>query len=287
MRAFRLMLVWLAVLAGVPVLAACVGSPPDTTAVSGALRVLAPTSLTNVLPVLVYQFTTTHGDVHVQVTYGPDVRSDASGPDAASAGGRASAGPDAASAGGRASAGPDAASAGGRASAGPSDVVLVEGASALAGVAAGPPRVFADDQIVLAVPLGDPGSLGGVPDLARPGLRVARCAPVQPCGQTADSILGAAGIRLAQPILVDDVRSAIDLVVRHEADVALVYRTDAQQFQDSVTAVEFPESSDAVAQFQAATLDRAANPDAAKAFVDFLVSDRGRDILSGHLFQLP
>ena len=54
-------------------LAACLGNPPRTS-VSGDLRVLAPTSLTNVLPVLVYQFTTAHGGVKVQVSYGPDVR---------------------------------------------------------------------------------------------------------------------------------------------------------------------------------------------------------------------
>ena len=165
-------------------------------------------------------------------------------------------------------------------------MLLVEGPSALTGTA-GSPTVFARNQFVLAVPLGDPLALGRVPDLARPGLRVARCAPAQPCGQYADSILGAAGVQLAAPVLVDDVRAAIDLVANGQADVAMVYRTDAQQFQDRITAVEFPESSDAVAPFQAATLARATNPAAAKAFVDFLASGPAQDILSGHFFQLP
>jgi molybdate transport system substrate-binding protein len=245
-RPVRLILRWLAVLACLPALAGCVGNPPGA-APSGDLRVLAPTSLTNVLPVLVYQFTTAHGGVKVQVSYGPDVRSAAQ----------------------------------------PGDVLLVEGASAFAGVQAGPSTVFANDQFVLAVPLGDPLALGSVPDLARPGLRVARCAPTQPCGRGTDALLTAAGVQLAAPILVDDVRSALDLVIRHEADVAMVYRTDAQQAQDTITAVEFPESAQAVAQFQAATLTRATNPDAAKAFVQFLVSGPAQDILSGHFFQLP
>jgi molybdate transport system substrate-binding protein len=199
------------------------------------------------LPVLVFQFTTAHGGVKVQVSYGPDVRGTAQ----------------------------------------PGDVALVEGASALAGVQAGSPTVFAHDQLVLAVPLGDPLALGSVPDLARPGLRVARCAPAQPCGQVADSLLTAAGVALAAPILVDDVRSALDLVIQNKADVALVYRTDAQQAQDTITAVEFPESSQALAQFQAVTLTRATNPEAAKAFVDFLVTGPAQDTLSGHFFQLP
>jgi molybdate transport system substrate-binding protein len=212
----------------------------------GELRVLAPSSLSDVLPVLVYQFTTAHGGVHVVTSIGPDVR----------------------------------------ASAQPGDVLLVEGPSALSGTT-GPATVFARDQFVLAVTPGDPLAIGQVADLARPGLRVARCAPAQPCGQYADAILGAAAIQVAAPLLVDDVRSALDLVEKKQADVALVYRTDAQQLQDQITAVEFPESSDAVAQFQAAVLARAANPNAAKAFVDFLVSGPGQDILTGHFFQTP
>jgi molybdate transport system substrate-binding protein len=245
-RSVRLILGSLALLACLPGLVGCVGHPPGAS-LRGDLRLLAPTSLTNVLPVLVYQFTTAHGGVKVHVTYGPDVR------------GTAPSG----------------------------DVLLVEGASALAGVEAGQPTVFAHDQFVLAVPLTDPLALGSVPDLARPGLRVARCAPAQPCGQGADALLAAAGVHLTAPILVDDVRSALDLVVHNQADVAMVYRTDAQQAQDTITAVEFPESSQEVAQFQAVTLARSTNPDAAKAFVDFLVTGPAQDILSGHFFQLP
>jgi len=163
---------------------------------------------------------------------------------------------------------------------------MVEGPSALTGTD-GPATVFARDQFVLAVALGDPLAVGDVGDLARPGLRVARCASAQPCGQYADALLAADGVHLAAPILVDDVRSAINLVVHGQADVAMVYRTDAQQFQDSVTAVEFPESSQVPADFQAAALSRTTNPSAAKAFVEFLASGTAQDILTGHFFQLP
>jgi molybdate transport system substrate-binding protein len=238
------MVAWLTVLASLPALTACVGNSPAS--VGGELRLLAPTSLSDVLPVLAYQFTTSHGGVHVTTTFGPDVG----------------------------------------ASATPADVLLVEGPSALTGTT-GPATVFARDQFVLAVALGDPLAVGDVSDLARPGLRVARCAPTQPCGQYADAILAADGVHLAAPVLVDDVRAAIDLVVHGQADVAMAYRTDAQQFEDSITAVEFPESSEVLAQFQAATLSRSTNPDAAKAFVEFLGSAPAQDILSGHFFQLP
>jgi molybdate transport system substrate-binding protein len=232
------------VLASLPALTGCGGDSPA--AIGGELRLLAPTSLSEVLPVLVYQFTTSHAGVHVSTTFGPDVRT----------------------------------------SEAPGDVLLVEGPSALTGTT-GPATVFANDQFVLAVAPGDPLAVGDVNDLARPGLRVARCAPTQPCGQYADALLAADGVHLAAPMLVDDVRAAIGLVVHGQADVAMVYRTDAQQFQDTTTAVEFPESSQVLAQFQAATLSRSTNPDAAKAFVEFLGSGPAQDILSGHFFQLP
>ena len=243
MRSVRVMVAWLTVLASLTALAGCGAASPES--LGGELRLLAPTSLQNVLPVLVYQFTTTHGGVHIATTFGPDVRPSV-----------------------------------------PGDVLLAEGPSALTGTT-GPATVFATDQFVLAVALGDPLAVGDVGDLARPGLRVARCAPVQPCGQYADAILAADGVHLASPILVDDVRSAIDLVAHGQADVAMVYRTDAQQFQDNITAVEFPESSQVLAQFQAAALARSTNPSAAKAFVEFLGSGQAQDILSGHFFQLP
>ena len=245
MRSVRVILAWLTVVAVLPALTGCGGSSGGG-AVAGDLRVLAPTSLSDVLPVLVYQFTTRHGGVHVTTAFGPDVRGSAPSGDA----------------------------------------LLVEGPSALAGTT-GPATVFARNQFVLAVPLGDPLAIGDVADLARPGLRVARCAPSQPCGQYADAILAADGVHLAAPVIVDDVRSAIDLVAHGQADVALVYRTDARQFQDSITAVEFPESSDVVAQFQAATLAGSKNSAAAKAFVEFLGTGPAQDILSGHFFQLP
>ena len=247
MRSVRVMLAWLTVLLGLPALAGCGGTPDSS--LGGELRVLAPASLSEVLPVLVYQFTTSHGGVHVSTTFEPDVRA----PGATEP---------------------------------PGDVLLVEGPAGLTGTD-GSTTVFAHDQFVLAVALGDPLAVGDVADLARPGLRVTRCAPVQPCGQYADAILAADGVHLAAPMLVDDVRSAINLVVHGQADVAMVYRTDAQQFQDSITAVEFPESSAVVAQFQAATLSRSTNPSAAKAFVEFLGSGPAQDILSGHFFQLP
>ena len=244
MRSVRVMVAWLTVLVSLPTLTGCGGD--SAASLGGELRLLAPTSLTDVLPVLAYQFSTSHAGVHITTTFGADVRTSA----------------------------PSA------------DVRLVEGSSALTGTT-GAATVFARDQFVLAVALGDPLAIGDVNDLARPGLRVARCAPTQPCGQYADAILAADGVHLSTPVLVDDVRAAIDRVVHGEADVALVYRTDAQQFQDSITAVEFPESSQVVAEFQAATLSGATNPDAAKAFVEFLGTAPAQDILSGHFFQIP
>jgi molybdate transport system substrate-binding protein len=245
-RPVRVILAWLTVLACLPALSGCVGTPASATALSGDLTVLAPTSLTDVMPVLVYRFTTVHGGIHITTSFGPDVRPTAP----------------------------------------PGDVLLTEGTTAASG-ATGPPATFAVDQFVLAVPLGDPKAVGQVADLARPGLRVARCGPAQPCGRYADAVLAAAGVTLSGPLLADDVRSAIGLVVHGQADVAMVYRTDAQQFQDTITAVEFPESSETLARFQAATLTRASNPAAAKAFVDFLLTGPAQDALSGHFFQLP
>src|SRR5689334_1992095 len=76
-RSVRVKVAWLTVLASLIALTGCGASSPES--LGGELRLLAPTSLQNVLPVLVYQFTTTHGGVHISTTFGPDVRASTPG----------------------------------------------------------------------------------------------------------------------------------------------------------------------------------------------------------------
>ncbi|MEH1101591.1 molybdate ABC transporter substrate-binding protein [Micromonospora sp. CPCC 205561] len=156
-----------------------------------------------------------------------------------------------------------------------------------AGNADGDPALFARNQLVVAVPKGNPRGVAGLADLARPGLKVALCAPQVPCGAAARTALDAASVALTPVTLEQDVRGALAKVRLGEVDAALVYRTDALAAAAEVTAVEFPGSAGAVNDYPIVVLRDAPNPDGARAFVAYVRSERGRGVLAAAGFQVP
>ncbi|MCP3786591.1 molybdate ABC transporter substrate-binding protein [Micromonospora sp. A3M-1-15] len=155
-----------------------------------------------------------------------------------------------------------------------------------AGDAAGAPAVLVRNQLVIAVPEGNPDRVGGLPDLARPGVKVALCAEQVPCGAAARTALDAAGVQLTPATLEQDVKGALAKVKLGEVDAALVYRTDVRAAA-GLAAVEFPESARAVNDYPIVVLKHAGNPDGARAFVDHVRSDAGLAVLTAAGFQAP
>ncbi|BCL17865.1 molybdate ABC transporter substrate-binding protein [Micromonospora sagamiensis] len=155
-----------------------------------------------------------------------------------------------------------------------------------AGNGDGTPVTFARNQLVIAVPKGNPAGVTGLADLTGPGVKVALCAEQVPCGTAARTALDAAGVTLTPVTLEQDVRGALAKVTLGEVDAALVYRTDVRG-ADDVQGVEFPESSRAVNDYPIVVLTDAANRSGARAFVDHVRSERGRAVLAAAGFQSP
>ncbi|HOW02017.1 MAG TPA: extracellular solute-binding protein, partial [Rhodoglobus sp.] len=72
-----------------------------------------------------------------------------------------------------------------------------------------------------------------------------------------------------------------------EVDAGLVYRTDVLAAGAKVKGIEFPEAAGAIARYPIAALTASANPDAAAAFVAFVLSDAGQQILQEAGFGAP
>jgi molybdate transport system substrate-binding protein len=155
------------------------------------------------------------------------------------------------------------------------------------GNAAGPPVTFAKNQLVIAVPKGNPKGIKGLADLTRPGLKVALCATQVPCGAAAKKALGAAGVTLTPVTLEQDVKAALSKVRLGEVDAALVYRTDARAASSNVDGLEFPESAAAVNEYPIVVLTHATNKAAADGFIAYVLSDKGQAVLGGAGFQKP
>jgi molybdate transport system substrate-binding protein len=156
-----------------------------------------------------------------------------------------------------------------------------------AGLAAGQPSVFARNQLVIAVPKGNPQRIAGLAGLTAPGTKVALCAPAVPCGVAATKASEAAGIRLTPVTLEQDVKAALSKVRLGEVDAALVYRTDARAADDDVDAVEFPESAKAVNDYPIVSLAKGPDPAGAKAFVEYTRSESAAAVLTRAGFQRP
>jgi molybdate transport system substrate-binding protein len=151
----------------------------------------------------------------------------------------------------------------------------------------GEPVVFARNQLVIAVPKGDPRNLRTLADLARPGVKVALCAEQVPCGAAARKALETGGVKLTPVTLEQDVKATLTKLRLGEVDAALVYRTDAAAAAQQVDGVEFPESASAVNDYPIVALAKAPNPAGARAFVAYVRSESALSVLAAAGFQRP
>lgn len=155
-----------------------------------------------------------------------------------------------------------------------------------AGDAVGP-QVFARNRLQIAVPPDNPGNVGGLADFARRPLKIALCAPEVPCGAAATRVFTAAGIQAAPDTLEQDVKAALSKVQLGEVDAALVYRTDVLAAGARVRGIAFPEADEAISDYPVVALADAPNAAAAKAFLAYVLSTEGQQVLAAAGFDSP
>lgn len=148
------------------------------------------------------------------------------------------------------------------------------------------PRIFARNRLAIAVRPGNPERVGGLADLARPGLRVALADPAVPAGRYAAQVLDRAGVTVRPVSLELDVKAVVARVGTGEAHAGIVYLTDARG-GPGVEAVAIPEAANVTAGYPVAVVRAGAEVAAARAFVDRLLGERGREVLAARGFLLP
>ncbi|GLY47773.1 molybdate ABC transporter substrate-binding protein [Lentzea sp. NBRC 102530] len=149
------------------------------------------------------------------------------------------------------------------------------------------PTTFARNKLAIAVPKGNPGRIAGLPDFADAGKKIALCAEQVPCGAAAKKVFEVAGVTPAPDTLEQDVKAVLTKVSLGEVDGALVYRTDVKAAGDKVEGIDFAEADQAVNDYPIAPLAKARNAAAAKAFVEFVLSGKGKSVLSAAGFVSP
>ena len=153
--------------------------------------------------------------------------------------------------------------------------------------ATGQPTVFVRNRLEIAIPPSNPGRVNTLKDLTNPRLKVVECAPEVPCGTAAAKALAAAKLTVKPVSQEQDVKAALSKVQLNEADAALVYRTDVKSAAGKVTGIDFPEAAKAINDYPIATLAKAPQPTLANQFVQLVLSDQGKAVLTQAGFESP
>lgn len=153
-----------------------------------------------------------------------------------------------------------------------------------AGLIDGAPSLFATNTLEIAVAPGNPAGIRGLADLAKPGLAVVVCAVQVPCGAASADLLTRAGVELTPASEEQNVKAVVTKVSLGEADAGIVYATDVQASEGRIEGVDI--GADVHNRYLIGKLKAAGSPEAASAFVGFVLSDAGRQLLSDAGFRV-
>lgn len=142
----------------------------------------------------------------------------------------------------------------------------------------GAPSEFATNSLVLIVPAGNPKGVTGIDDGSLAGADLVVCAPQVPCGEATQKVAAELGTTLnpvSEEQKVTDVRGKVE---SGEADAGIVYTTDAAGAGDKVETIALPQNS-VVNHYPIAVTHSATNSAGAQAFMDYVLSDAGQQVL--------
>lgn len=171
----------------------------------------------------------------------------------------------------------------------PGDVLATADATSMAvaedaGVT-GDVETFAANVLVIVTTPANPAGIEGLADLE--GATWVRCADDVPCGRVALGVLEANAITAEPASLEEDVRATLDKVASGEADAGLVYASDAVAAGDVVATIDIPGAEAQLTSYFATTLEQAEDAGLAQKWVDYVLSEEGRDALTQAGFTLP
>jgi len=237
---------------------ATASEPASGQALSGQLTVFAASSLTDAFEDLGERFTRTNPDVEVAFNFGS---SSTLATQIVQGGAPADV----------------------LASASPTPMNDVAGAELLAGQ----PQTFTRNTLEIAVERGNPLHIQSLADLTRPDVTTVLAAEEVPAGGYTRHALDVAGIQVTPASLEVDVRAVLSRVELGEADAGVVYVSDIVAAGDAVEGVQIPPERNVPASYPVAALAEAPNPQAAEAFVDYVLSDEAQATLTEYGFSAP
>ena len=155
-----------------------------------------------------------------------------------------------------------------------------------AGYVSEAPDRLVGNRMAIGVPVGNPGAVMGLSDLADGGLEIGLCAATVPCGRLARSVLEEAGVVPALDTEEPDVRALVTKLGADELDAGIVYVSDVVSGAGVIDGIEIPEEFNVLTEYPVATLGDAPNAARAAEFVEFTLSPVGQETLSRYGFEV-
>jgi molybdate transport system substrate-binding protein len=149
------------------------------------------------------------------------------------------------------------------------------------------PQNFAKNTMEVAVPPNNPGKVTSLSDLAKKSVKVALCQPQVPCGVVAAEVFKNAGIKVKPVTLQPDVKSVLAQVELGSVDAGMVYVTDVMAAGTKVKGVTIPANDNASTLYPIATISSSKEKSIAQAFVAYVLSPAGQQVLAAAGFQMP
>jgi molybdate transport system substrate-binding protein len=149
------------------------------------------------------------------------------------------------------------------------------------------PRDFAKNTAQVAVPPNNPGNVSSLADLSKSSVKVALCQPQVPCGVVAGEVFKNAGITVTPVTLQPDVKSVLTQVELGSVDAGVVYVTDVMAAGAKVKGVVIPANDNASTLYPIATINSSKQKSIAQAFVAYVLSPAGQQVLAAAGFQKP
>ena len=149
------------------------------------------------------------------------------------------------------------------------------------------PQDFAKNTAEVATPPTNPGNVTSLNDLAKKSVKVALCQPQVPCGVVAAQVFKNAGITVKPVTLQPDVKSVLTQVETGNVDAGMVYVTDVKAAGSKVKGVPIPASDNASTLYPIATISSSKHKSEAQAFMNYVLSSAGQQVLAAAGFEKP
>jgi molybdate transport system substrate-binding protein len=153
----------------------------------------------------------------------------------------------------------------------------------------GQPTVFARNRLELVVKPGNPLGITSLADLSK-AKTIALCAETAPCGAAAKTALAQNKITVPESKVTRgaDVKATLAEVTSGDADVAVVYVTDAKTVTSSEgTSVPIPDSENVIAVYEIAQVKGTKNANLAQAWIAYVTGPTGQSALQAAGFLPP